>query len=162
MTMADLRSSLISSGLENVTTLLQSGNVIFESNASKSALTDILETTIESAFAFHCEVIVRDDDEIASVLANHPFREDQMEDPRLSHVVFFKKTPDASGLDELRIIHEGPEEFTLIGDELFLHYPDGAGRSRLTNKLIEKYLSTPGTARNWNTVLKIFDLMGVR
>ena len=53
----------------------------------------------------------------------------------------------------------GPEELHITGKAMYIYYPDGIGRSKLTNTLIEKKLKTPGTARNWNTVLQLQKLM---
>jgi uncharacterized protein (DUF1697 family) len=49
----------------------------------------------------------------------------------------------------------GPEELKFSGPELYIYYPDGMGRSRLSNNVIEKKLKTFGTARNWNTVVQL-------
>lgn len=157
--MADLRSALVRAGIDDPSTLLQSGNVVFNSNAPGGTITDIVEATIEGEFGFHCDVIVRTDQDLEAITTKHPFTGDQLTDPRMAHVVFLRGAPDRPGFDELRIANQGPEEMTLDGRELYIHYPDGSGSSRLTGKVIEKCLGTSGTARNWNTVLKIFDML---
>jgi uncharacterized protein (DUF1697 family) len=157
--MADLKSALDGAGINDPTTLLQSGNVVLESNADSSALTDIVETTIATGFGFHSDAIVRTSDQFEAVHSAHPFTPAQSDDPRMEHVMFFKKRPKNEGFDELRASYDGPEEMTLIGQELFIYYPDGSGRSNLTGKSLEKALGVPGTARNWNTVLKIRDAL---
>ena len=55
----------------------------------------------------------------------------------------------------------GPETVEVVGRELYAVYPDGQGNSKLTNALIESKLETRGTARNWNTALKLAVLAGV-
>ncbi len=157
--MADLKAALAGSGITDPTTLLQSGNVVLESNADSSALTDIVETTIATGFGFHSDAIVRTSDEFEAVYSGHPFTPDQLDEPRMSHVMFFKTPPRSKSFDELRAGYDGPEEMTLKGRELFIYYPDGSGRSNLTGKSLEKALGVPGTARNWNTVLKILELL---
>jgi uncharacterized protein (DUF1697 family) len=77
----------------------------------------------------------------------------------MAHVTFFKKRPQSEGFDELRAGYDGPEEMSLVGRELFIYYPGGSGRSNLTGKSLEKALGVPGTARNWNTVLKIGEVL---
>ncbi|HYB00575.1 MAG TPA: hypothetical protein VED37_10205, partial [Ktedonobacteraceae bacterium] len=57
--------------------------------------------------------------------------------------------------------YNGPEEIHIIGQEAFIYYPEGIGRSKLTNTLLEKKLKTAGTARNWNTILKLQQMMEV-
>lgn len=155
MKMGDLRNALTTAGIEDPRTLLQSGNVVVESNADTAALVDIVETTIQATFGFQSTVIVRTDDEIRGLLADHPFTPEQIEDPGLAHVGFCRDKPDRDGFEAMQEVHEGPEEMRLVGRELFVYYPEGSGRSKLTNSVIEKHLATPTTSRNWNTVLKI-------
>lgn len=153
--MSSLRTALQRAGFAEPRTLLQTGNVIVDTSASVLSITDIVETTILAEFGFHTEAIIRTQGELTAVIDTHPFSEDQLEDPRLAHVVFFKSRPSESGFTELRARHEGAETLTLSQGELFVHYPEGSGRSRLSGKAIESALGVPGTARNWNTVLKI-------
>lgn len=155
--MADLRTALARAGIENATTLLQSGNVLLKSNAGTDDLTDIVETTIETAFGFGSDVIVRMTSDIDTVVGDHPFSTDQLEDPRMAHVVFLRSEPETERYSDMQAAHEGPEELTLAGLDLYIHYPDGSGRSKLIGTSIEKALGVVGTARNWNTVLKIKD-----
>jgi len=55
---------------------------------------------------------------------------------------------------------KGREVVRAKGRHAYIVYPDGIGRSRLTNVMIEKKLGTRGTGRNWNTVLKLAALTG--
>lgn len=155
MKMGELREALANAAVDNPRTLLQSGNVVVESNADIPALVDIVETTIQSTFGFQSTVIVRTADEIRDLLTNHPLTPDQIEDGRFAHVGFCRDEPDRDGFAALQEAHAGPEEMKLVGRELFVYYPDGSGTSKLTNSVIEKHLGTPTTSRNWNTVEKI-------
>lgn len=155
--MADLRAALGAAGLDGAQTLLQSGNVLLESNAGIGSLTDIVETTIQEAFGFAIHVIVRTDTEMRELTESAPFSESQLSDGRMAQVAFCKDEPDEDGYKELRSLHDGPEELSLIGRELFVFYPEGSGRSKLTYKRIESYLGAPATARNWNTVTKVVE-----
>lgn len=160
--MGDLRDALEAAGIDDPRTLLQSGNVVVESNADTAALVDIVETTIQATFGFLSTVIVRTADEFRELLANHPFTAEQIEDGRFAHVGFCRDEPDRDGFEALQEAHEGPEEAKLVGRDLYVYYPDGSGRSKLTNSLIEKYLATPTTSRNWNTVEKIGGMLELR
>lgn len=153
--MGDLRDALTAAGLDGPRTLLQSGNVVVESNADTSALVDIVETTIQSTFGFHSTAIVRTAEEFRNLLTNHPFSDEQIEDGRFAHVGFCLDEPDRDGFEALQEAHEGPEEMKLVGRDLFVYYPEGSGRSKLTNTVVEKHLATPTTSRNWNTIEKI-------
>jgi uncharacterized protein (DUF1697 family) len=160
--MAELRDALSVVGLEDSKTLLQSGNVVVDSNADTPALVDIVETTIESTFGFQSTVIARSAAEFRSLFAEHPFTSEQIEDPRFAHVGFCRDLPDRDGFDALQEGHEGPEEMKLVGRELFVYYPEGSGRSKLTNSVIEKHLGTRTTSRNWNTVEKLAAMLEER
>lgn len=159
MGMADLRKALTGAGLENPRTILQSGNVVVGTNASRSALVDIVETTIETAFGFSSTVIVRSAEEMASITSRPHFTEEQLADGRFAHIGFCREAPSSDSFARLREAHDGPEEITLDGTEVYIFYPDGSGRSKLTNTAIERVLETPVTSRNWNTVGKIVALM---
>jgi uncharacterized protein (DUF1697 family) len=160
--MGDLRDALSAVGLDNPQTLLQSGNVVVDSNADAAAFVDIVETTIQSTFGFPSTVMVRTADKFRSVFAEHPFTSEQIEDPRFAHVGFCRDLPDRDGFDALQEGHEGPEEMKLVGRELFVYYPEGSGRSKLTNSVIEKHLGTRTTSRNWNTVEKLAAMLEER
>ncbi len=156
MKMDELKSVFRTIGCADPVTILQSGNVTFASDDGDiQALTKEIENAVELAFGFGVDVLIRTGREMATLLDSHPFSETQLEDPRMAHVMFFNDFPDPDRYSDLRASHEGPEEISLIGRELFIHYPDGSGRSRLSGTAIEKVLGTRGTARNWNTVLKI-------
>jgi uncharacterized protein (DUF1697 family) len=70
-------------------------------------------------------------------------------------VMFLKDTPSATGVRALQQAITGPEVVRAAAKHLYIVYPDGIGRSRLTNDLIDRKLGTRGTGRNWNTVLKL-------
>ena len=74
-------------------------------------------------------------------------------------VMFLATRPERSALEDLQKSYAGPEEFYLVGQELYIYYPNGIGRSKLSNALIEKKLKTMGTGRNWNTILQSQKLM---
>jgi len=59
----------------------------------------------------------------------------------------------------LRSAIQGPETVRSDGRQLYIVYPAGIGRSKLTGTLIERLLETRATARNWNTVLKLADMI---
>ena len=134
--------------------------MIFDSdNPEQKSLAAQIENAIELAFGFRSEVIIRLGSDVDRLVSNHPFTEAQLEHPKMAHVMFLKEEPDPGRFTELRAAHDGAEEITLEGRELYLFYPDGSGRSRLSGANIEKALGTPGTARNWNTVLRIAELI---
>ena len=151
--MADLRKAVEGIGYKNVRTLLQSGNLIFETHAKSPE--KALEAAFEKAFGFKTDIHVRDGAELAEVIARNPFPKEAKSDPARLHVLFMRKAPTAENFKALDAAIKGPERVRGDGRHAYLHYPDGAGASKLTSAVIARHLGTPGTARNWNTVTKL-------
>lgn len=138
VSMADLRAFATELGLRNVRTLLQSGNLVFDT--SKSNVAQLLEREAEKRLGLTTDFVVRTADEWDEVVRRNPFPDAAKNDPgRL--VVLFTKEPVVS------FEWSGPEIVKPDGRQVYVIYPNGQGRSRL--KLPR------GTARNWNTVLKL-------
>ena len=137
-------------GLREVKTLLRSGQVIFRGNRTARQIED----AIEKRFAFRPKVFLRTRDELREALAANPFPGAARDDPGHLLIIFFEKKPDVSALDAYR----GPEKFALVGRDLFVHYTEGIGRSKL-NAFLDRKVEARGTARNWNTVQKIIAAM---
>jgi len=154
--MADLRSLFESLGFSSVKSLLQSGNVVFESERLKGqALERFLEVETAKRLGVAVDYLVRSARELQSIIANNPFEDEVKRDPSHLVVVFLKAAPKAPDVKTLEAAIQGPEIIRADGKQLYAVYPDGIGRSKLTNTLIEKKLGTRGTARNWNTILKL-------
>ena len=154
--MSDLRASLIELGFAQPRTLLQSGNLIFDAGRKAGpALERLIEQKLALRFNLRTDIMVRSAAEWASVVAGNPFRDEAARDPARLVVVFLKSKATARAFDELRAAVTGPEIVHGDGQQAYIVYPDGIGRSRLTAALIERKLATRGTARNWNTVMKL-------
>jgi len=154
--MSELRALLAERGLSNPRTLLQSGNVVFGSSGRTSAqLERMLETDVQRRFDMTIDVFVRTAEEWKAVIARNPFRAEARRDPARLIVMFLRDAPVAKHLAALQAAIVGPETVRGVGRQLYLIYPDGMGKSRLTNVVLEKMLMTRGSARNWNTVLKL-------
>jgi uncharacterized protein (DUF1697 family) len=154
--MADLREAAQALGLENAATLLQSGNLLFESpKCSTGAMEAALEQGFAKVLGLKTVVIVRTAAEMTLMERENPFEKEAAADPARLAAVFLKAAP-AKGLGaELQSAIAGNERVALRGSTLYAHYPEGMGRSKLTLVTIERKLRVAATARNWNTVLKI-------
>jgi uncharacterized protein (DUF1697 family) len=156
VTMADLRDMATHLGLAEAQTLLQSGNLVFRTAArSATQLEHLLEAEAIKRLALQSDFIVRTAEEWKTIAARNPFLEQAERDPSHLVVMFFKDAPKASDIAALRAVITGPEIVHADGRQAYITYPDGIGDSRLTNSLIERKLGVRGTARNWNTVLKL-------
>jgi uncharacterized protein (DUF1697 family) len=158
--MAELRRLCERIGLEDVRTLLQSGNVVFRSDERDAGK---LETRLELETAKRLGVkpayFLRTADEWASLVKRNPFREEAVRDPARLIAVLMREAPKPSAIAALRAAIPGREQVDARGGrEAYFFYPDGMGRSKLTPALVERHLGGSGTARNWNTVLKLLAL----
>jgi uncharacterized protein (DUF1697 family) len=158
VSMPKLRSHLASIGLEDVTTYVQSGNVIFStSNSDRQAVADAIEERIRSAFDVSPSVLLRTPGELARVATANPFLDRETNFLKL-HVVFLSDTPAAAAVAKLDPERSPPDEFSVRGREIYLHLPNGSARSKLTIDYFEKKLGVRATARNWKTLTKLVEL----
>ena len=154
--MADLVSMARDIGLEDPRTLLQSGNLVFATAQALDAdFERRLETEAERRFGFPVDFVVRSAGDWRSMIARNPFLKAARDDPSHLLVMPLKSEPADGALDALRAAIKGREEAAVLGRDAYLVYPDGIGRSKMTIQVIERRLKTRGTARNWNTVLKL-------
>ncbi len=162
--MADLRTLLIELGYAHPTTLLQSGNVVFGSAGRGARETAArTERRIADALALRwsrtIDVFVRTASEWSTAIEANPFPDEAASDPAHLLLMALKDAPTPAAVRALQGAIVGREVVQAIGRHLYLVYPDGVGRSKLTLALIERMLATRGTARNWNTVLKLAALV---
>lgn len=159
--MTDLRDAASSLGFSDVCTVLQSGNLVFgAAGPSAPAIERALEAAIQSRLGLEADCFVRTAREWAALVRDNPFRAEAGADPGHLVLMCLKAAPDAKTVRSLSAAIAGPERLRAAGRELYIVYPDGIGRSRLTGVLIERVLGTRGTARNWNTVLKLAAMVG--
>jgi uncharacterized protein (DUF1697 family) len=161
LTMAALREVLTGMGLGDVRTLLQSGNVVFAARPQPAAqLEGALERATAAQLGVTTDYVVRTPKEWTAMIEGNPFAREAAATPNLMLVMALKQAPEAAAAAAFERAHAGPERLSVQGRHVYLVYPDGVGRSRLTGALIEKRLGVRGTARNWNTVLKLAAMVG--
>jgi uncharacterized protein (DUF1697 family) len=159
--MEPLRDAYEAIGLADVRTLLQSGNVLFRSGLTdRQRLAKRIMQEIERRFDLRVEVVVRTLAEVASIVDRGPVLSPRADKSKLL-VMFLSSVPDAAAQAALKKWHKDKELKELLemrGPEIYLYYPDGVGRSKLTGAVIENKLDTAGTARNWNTLMKLVEV----
>jgi len=154
--MADVRELCAHLGLESVQTFLQSGNVVFTSpSRAGKALERALEARCAERLGLETEFFVRSARQWSDVVEKNPFAQEASKSPGKLAVVFLKKPASAGAIRSLESAITGNEYVSGARGHVYVVYPDGIGRSRLTASLIEKALGSSGTARNWNTILKL-------
>lgn len=156
VSMSDLRDLLAASGFANGRTLLQSGNAVFQAQGRSDAeLEGALERATAKRLGVATDYFVRSSEEWKSIVAHNPFRAEAKRDPARLIVVFMKNAPKPKDVEALQAAIQGPEIVRSWAKQLYAVYPEGMGRSKLTITRIERLLGSRGTARNWNTVLKL-------
>ena len=134
-------------------TYVQSGNVIFKTEEEDLArLTQRIQNGIRRTFGFRPDVIVRTSSEMRDVIAKNPFANRRDIEPSKLLVTFLAGDPGLEARDALLKIKTDPEELRIDCRELYIYFPHGMARPKLSWPVIERILKTPGTGRNWNSV----------
>lgn len=157
LAMADLRAVVSSLGHTDVSTYIQSGNVVVDSPRSDRAeMAAEICAGIESRHGLKVFAVLRTAAELRAALASNPFA-GEIDDARVM-ITFLSDKPDAAAVADLEPDRFLPDRFLVIGAELFAAYPNGSGRSKMSLDYFEKRLKLRGTARNLNTVAKLIEL----
>jgi uncharacterized protein (DUF1697 family) len=156
--MKDLAELFSAVKCKDVRTYIQSGNVVFCAPPDLvRGLAAALEKKIEARFRFSVPVVIRSHDQLATVVRANPFLSRGASEKML-HVIFMADQPSTDAVSKLDPQRSPGDEFRVLGSEIFLYLPNGAGNSKLTNAYFDSKLSTIGTARNWTTVLKLLEM----
>jgi uncharacterized protein (DUF1697 family) len=156
VSMADLRTLVVTIGGEDVVTYVQSGNVVFKSDSDSTELIRALEDAISRELGLTVTVLLRTKQQVNSILGANPFAGGR--EPRALHVTFLADTPEPARVRELEKRSFDPDEFRVDGAHVYLSCPKGYGRTKLNNAFFEKHLGVAATTRNWNTVTKLVEL----
>jgi uncharacterized protein (DUF1697 family) len=155
--MADLKEVFASLGHEDVASYVQSGNVVFRSSAAESTIAGELERAVAKAFGLEISVLIRTGPELKAIAKAGRFAKREQDIAKL-HVVFLDRSPAKAAIATLDPERSPGDEFQVGRREIYLHFPAGSGRTKLTLDYFEKRLGVRGTARNWNTLLKLIEL----
>jgi len=157
--MEALRKSFESIGLKNVQTYIQSGNVIFKARkTSIAALQKKIEKQITSDFGFSSLTILRSQEQLGKVITGNPFLKQPGASPEHFHVIFLSETPEVDVLKQLERLTEAPDGSCCLGQEIYLHLPNGFAQSSMIHNPLERKLLTRATTRNWRTVNNVYQM----
>lgn len=158
VSMHELRRVLAGLGAEGVTTYLQSGNAVFASaEQDPDRLAGDIEQVLAEELDVTVRVLLRTAAELQELVAGNPYLDRETDLTKL-HVTFLATPPDPERATRLAAPAGDPGEFTVSGRDVYLHTPDGYGRSKLSNSFFEQKLRVDATTRNWRTVTKLRDL----
>ncbi len=158
--MADLRLLFENLGFSDITTYIQSGNVIFKTK-SKSAdlkLASKIEKAISDQYEFSVPVIVRSAKEIKASVKANPFYKKKDADITTLHLTFLKEKPTEENRQNTESYNYEPDQFVIKEKDVFVFCNGKYHQSKLTNNFFEKKLKVTATTRNWKTVLKLLEL----
>ncbi len=144
-------------GCENVRTYIQSGNAVFEGDASANDIA----AGVRTFAGFTPHVFVLTAAALKKAAAQCPFAKEGAKAPTSVHLLFLDKVPADDDVNTLGAMKSPREDFAIMAKTLYLHSPDGLSGSRIAGK-IDRTLKTTTTARNWNTIMALLDLTGER
>ena len=155
--MKDLVDLLETLGAQQVKTYIQSGNAVFKSNEMPSHLSDQISQSIQQRFGFAPHVLLLSQAEFEMAIRNNPFPQAESL-PKTLHLGFLARSPEHPNLEGLENLKSESEQYHLTEKVFYLYAPEGIGRSKLATNS-EKLLGVPMTDRNWNTIMKISQLI---
>jgi uncharacterized protein (DUF1697 family) len=141
-------------GWSDVTTLLQTGNVLFRASGS-TALESTLEAGIAAQFGLTISVVIRETAILKAHLAQTPFEKASRDDP--SHLLLYlsKRPPEPTAIESIRSRATAGELIESQDEAIWIHFPNGIGRSKITPSVMDRAVGSPATGRNWNTFTKL-------
>ena len=157
--MEDLKKAFESLKFINVSTYIQSGNVIFETAAVKSDIIGReIETCLLKKFGHQIVVIVRTIPELEEVVRRNPYAKTRLKENEKLHVTFLLEQPTGPNVALLGGLKSPTDEIIPMRKEVYILCRKGYGKTLFSNTVIEKKLGVPATTRNWNTVNKLFGI----
>ena len=159
LAMADLRDVVTSLGHSEVATYIQSGNVVLSTDRKdRAAMAEEICAGIKATSGLSVLAVLRTPKEMRASVAANPFEE--VPAPARELITYLSAAPAADDIATLEPDRFLPDQFVLIGSELYGMYANGSGRSKMTLDYFEKRLHVHGTSRNLNTVAKLIELAG--
>ena len=157
--MEDLREWYMGLGFKDVQSYIQSGNLVF--NSDKQETTE-LESLISAMILKNCQIevplVVLDIDQLKHVVATNPFLLQPVFTLQSLHVTFLSAKPSTEELDRIKAMNHLPDRFLPVDKYIYIHCPNGYGKTRLTNNFFESKLKVTATTRNWRTLNELIRL----
>ncbi|HVW08515.1 MAG TPA: DUF1697 domain-containing protein [Bryobacteraceae bacterium] len=158
LAMKDLASLFTAAGCRDVTTYIQSGNVIFNAHAPLlKKLAPAISIAILDRFGLRVPIVIRSHEQLAAAAGTNPYLAEGI-DPKCLHLMFLATHPAPAAVATLDPDRSPPSRFHVHGQDIYLHFPQGVAQNKITNAWIDAKLSTVSTIRNWSTVLKLIEL----
>ncbi len=160
--MADFRALLENLGYKRVETYIQSGNAVFETTARPEKVASDIAKALEKLLGANVGVIVRTTDQLKRLIDSNPYATEAAANGALVHAAFLAGPAGKEAEPALAaIVAKYPtrrDRYVLASDTIYFHFPDGAGETKFTGKTLDKAIGVIGTGRNWNTILKLYEM----
>lgn len=158
--MAELKQLFVDLSYNNITTYIQSGNVIFTSKEkSTSKIKNNIIEAVQQSFGYDLKVLVITKNELKTIFNSNPYLERSTIDITKLCVTFLSNNPILESIPQIEaLIANNEDEFKIIDKSIYLHCPTGFVRTKLTNNLFERKLKSDATTRNWKTITKLVEL----
>jgi uncharacterized protein (DUF1697 family) len=157
--MADFRKQVAELGWENVATYIQSGNLVFDAPCSPAEAETALEALIRKHHGYAAPAIVRTRAQWAHYPDSNPFPDVARETPGHLLMLLSKQPPKADAAAAIAARATTGERVKQAGDALWIHFPEGSGKSKLTPALLDKAIGATATSRNYRTVCTLLDML---
>jgi len=159
--MAELRALCGELGWADVATYIQSGNIVFGADGKSEAIEKLLEDAVAERFGLDVPVIVRTGAQWASYPPANPFPTAAENEPNRLMLLLSKRPPARGAEEIIQARATAGEQVRRAGDALWIHFPEGAGTSKLTPSLIDRAIGSPATSRNYRTVTTLMEMLDV-
>lgn len=153
--MAEFRTALSEQGYGDVTSYIQSGNLVLSSPDDAATVAQGIENLIEARYGYRAEAIARSAADFVATAAANPFGD---ADPKRLHLCLTGQPPLPDAADRLADRGRHGERIALAGGAIWIDFAGGVGDSRLTPAMLDKAAGSVLTARNWNTVLRLVEM----
>ncbi len=157
--MDELKKSYKDLGFQNVTTYVQSGNVIFNYDETKpNQLEHKIIQQIEKDFGFNITIIVLSVDKLKHIIDNNPFIRDKNKDETHIYITFLADIPNKVDINLMEEKKLDGEEIHIANNAVYLYCPNGYGKTKWNNNFLEKKLKVSATTRNWKTTTELLKI----
>jgi len=154
VSMSDLRRVFDGLGYADVRTYIQSGNVVFRTPEKAASMAATIEAGLVEALGLAVRVVIRTGPQLAAAMACNPLDDGTRDAGRL-HVTFLASAPTPAHTGALDASAQLPDEFRVVGREVYVHCPNGYGRTKLTNAYFERAFGVVATTRTVKTVAEL-------
>ena len=156
--MEDLKKLLSGLNLKDVHTYIQSGNLLFKSNLDEENIEKLITNEIKKTYGYDVKTFVLSYEKGQKILADCPFNLQQLKDKEAIYITLISWIPDKDKIEELTKVNSH-DEFTVLGNIIYVLCKNGYSQTPFGNSVIEKYLKQEATSRKMNTLIKLLQII---